>query len=150
MMKHTSELFHRAGFEYVKMDFMTHGAMEADKWYNPEIQTGIQGYNYGMQLLDKYFGDMYINLSISPVFPAHYAQSRRIACDAWNKMKDTEYTLNALSYGWWQDKVYQFNDPDHIVLRDATDGENRARVTSGLSLEFSLLEMISAKAVLKR
>lgn len=65
-------------------------------------------------------------------------------------MKDTEYTLNALSYGWWQDKVYQFNDPDHIVLRDATDGENRARVTSGLSLEFSLLEMISAKAVLKR
>ena len=45
---------HRAGFEYVKMDFMTHGAMEADKWYNPEIQTGIQGYNYGMQLLDVY------------------------------------------------------------------------------------------------
>jgi alpha-galactosidase len=132
MMKSTSELFHRAGFEYVKMDFMTHGAMEADKWYNPEIQTGIQGYNYGMKLLDKYFGDMYINLSISPVFPAQYAQSRRIACDAWNKMKDTEYTLNALSYGWWQDKVYQFNDPDHIVLREATDGENRARVTSGV------------------
>lgn len=131
MMKSTSELFHRAGFEYVKMDFMTHGAMEADKWYNPEIETGIQGYNYGMQLLNKYFGDMYINLSISPVFPAQYAQSRRIACDAWNKIKDTEYTLNALSYGWWQDRVYQFNDADHIVLRDATDGENRARVTSG-------------------
>ena len=132
MMKSTSELFRRAGFEYVKMDFMTHGAMEADRWHNPEIQTGIQGYNYGMKLLDKYFGDMYINLSISPVFPAHYAQSRRIACDAWNKMKDTEYTLNALSYGWWQDKVYCFNDPDHIVLRDATDGENRARVVSGV------------------
>lgn len=131
MMKSTSELFHRAGFEYVKMDFMTHGAMEADKWYNPEIETGIQAYNYGMQLLNKYFGDMYINLSISPIFPAHYAQSRRIACDAWNKIKDTEYTLNALSYGWWQDRVYQFNDADHIVLRDATEGENRARITSG-------------------
>ncbi|MCC8172059.1 MAG: alpha-galactosidase [Parabacteroides sp.] len=132
MMKSISGLFHRAGFEYVKMDFMTHGAMEADRWYNGEIQTGIQGYNYGMKLLDKYFGDMYINLSISPVFPAQYAQSRRIACDAWNKMKDTEYTLNALSYGWWQDRIYQFNDPDHIVLREATDGENRARVTSGV------------------
>lgn len=131
MMKSTSELFHRTGFEYVKMDFMTHGAMEADKWHNPEIETGIQGYNYGMKLLDKYFGDMYINLSISPVFPAQYAQSRRIACDAWNKIKDTEYTLNALSYGWWQDRVYQFNDADHIVLRDATEGENRARITSG-------------------
>lgn len=131
MMKKTSDLFHRTGFEYVKMDFMTHGAMEADKWHRPEIMTGIQGYNYGMQLLDHYFGDMYINLSISPIFPSQYAQSRRIACDAWNKIKDTEYTLNALSYGWWQKYIYQFNDADHIVLRDATDGENRARITSG-------------------
>lgn len=131
-MKKTSELFHRTGFEYVKMDFMTHGAMESDAWYNPEIRTGIQAYNYGMQLLNQYFGDMYINISISPTFPAHYAQSRRIACDAWNKIKDTEYTMNALSYGWWQDYVYQFNDADHIVLQDATEGENRARVTSGV------------------
>lgn len=129
-MKITSELFRRCGFEYVKMDFMTHGAMEGDKWYKPEIQTGIQAYNYGMQLLDKYFGDMFINLSISPIFPAQYAQSRRIACDAWNKIKDTEYTMNAVSYGWWIDNVYQFNDADHIVLRDATEGENRARITS--------------------
>lgn len=132
MMKETSALFRRTGFEYVKMDFMTHGAMEADSWYNSEISTGMQGYNYGMKLLNQYFGDMYINLSISPVFPAHYAQSRRIACDAWNKIKDTEYTLNALSYGWWQKYIYQYNDADHIVLRDATEGENRARITSGV------------------
>ena len=111
---------------------MTHGALEADKWYKPEISTGIQAYNYGMKLLDKYFGDMFINLSISPVFPANYAQSRRIACDAWNKIKDTEYTLNAVSYGWWIDRVYRFNDADHVVLHDATEGENRARVTSAV------------------
>lgn len=132
MMKNTSELFHRTGFEYVKIDFLSHGSMEADKWYNKNITTGIQGYNYGMKLLNKYFGDMYLNLSISPLFPSHYAHSRRIACDAWNKIKDTEYTLNALSYGWWLDRVYQFNDSDHVVLRDATEGENRARVTSGV------------------
>ena len=56
MMKKTSDLFRRCGFKYVKMDFMTHGAMEADKWYNPEIRTGIQGYNYGMQMCirDRY------------------------------------------------------------------------------------------------
>jgi alpha-galactosidase len=131
-MKYFSELFRRNGFSYVKMDFMTHGALEADKWYRPEIQTGMQAYNYGMALLDKYFGDMYINLSISPIFPANYANSRRIACDAWNKIKDTEYTLNALSYGWWQDIVYNFNDADHVVLADATEGENRARVTSSV------------------
>lgn len=131
-MKITSELFRRCGFEYVKMDFMTHGALEADKWFNPEITTGLQAYNYGLKLLNKYFGDMYINLSISPIFPANYAQSRRIACDAWNKIKDTEYTMNAVSYGWWIDRIYQFNDADHIVLKEATEGENRARVTSAV------------------
>ncbi|MFA5329856.1 MAG: hypothetical protein WC384_18815 [Prolixibacteraceae bacterium] len=131
-MKQTSELFRRCGFGYVKMDFMTHGALEADRWFNPQITTGIQAYNYGMKLLDKYFGDMYINLSISPIFPANYAQSRRIACDAWNKIKDTEYTLNAVSYGWWIDHVYQYNDADHVVLQEATEGENRARVTSAV------------------
>lgn len=131
-MKEVSDLFRRTGFKYVKMDFMTHGAMEADKWYNESITTGIQGYNYGMELLDKYFFDMYINLSISPIFPAQYAQSRRISCDAWNKIKDTEYTMNALSYGWWQDRIYSFNDPDHVVLKDATEGENRARITSAV------------------
>lgn len=131
-MKKTSDLFHRCGFEYVKTDFMTHGAMEGDSWYNTDIQTGIQAYNYGLQLLNKYFGDMYINFSIAPLFPAQYAQSRRIACDAWNKIKDTEYTMNALSYGWWLDKVYQYNDADHVVLRDATEGENRARITSAV------------------
>lgn len=132
MMKQTSELFRRCGFKYVKMDFMSHGIMEGDKWYNPEIHTGVEAYNYGMQLLDKYFGDMYLNLSISPIFPSQYAQSRRIACDAWNKIKDTEYTMNALSYGWWIDRVYQYNDADHIVLRDAEESENRARVTSSV------------------
>ena len=131
-MKTTSELFRRCGFEYVKMDFMTHGAMEADSWYNKDMQTGIQAYNYGMQLLNNYFGDMFINLSISPTFPAQYAQSRRIACDAWNQIKDTEYTMNAVSYGWWIDKVYQYNDADHVVLRDASEGENRARITSAV------------------
>ena len=61
-----------------------------------------------------------------------YAQSRRIACDAWNKIKDTEYTMNALTWGWWIDRVYQYNDADHVVLRDATEGENRARITSSV------------------
>ena len=30
--------------------------------------------------------------------------------------------MNAVSYGWWQDLVYQYNDADHIVLKDATEG----------------------------
>lgn len=131
-MKKVADLFHRCGFRYVKIDFMAHGAINADKWYDPKIKSGIAAYNYGMQLIDKYFGDMYINLSIAPVFPAQYAQSRRIACDAWNKIRDTEYTLNAVSYGWWINNIYKFNDADHVVLQQATEGENRARVTSAV------------------
>lgn len=132
MMEQTHDLFRRCGFEYVKMDFMTHGRMEADRWYRSDITTGTQAYNYGMHLLDSIFSDMYLNLSISPIFPAQYTQSRRIACDAWNKIKDTEYTMNALSYGWWIDGIYQYNDADHVVLRDATEGESRARITSSV------------------
>ncbi len=132
MMEETAARFRQLGYEYVKMDFMTHGRMEADHWYKRDIQTGTEAYNYGMQLLDSIFHDMYINLSISPIIPAQYAQSRRIACDAWNKIKDTEYTMNALSYGWWIGRVYSFNDADHVVLRDATEGENRARITSSV------------------
>jgi alpha-galactosidase len=129
-IKRTAELFHHCGFEFVKIDFLTHGALEADKWYNQEIKTGMQAYNYGLNLLNQYAGDMFINFSISPVFPANYAHSRRIACDAWNKIKDTEYTLNALSYGWWIGSLYHYNDADHVVLRDASESENRARITS--------------------
>ena len=132
MMEKTARLFRRCGYRYVKMDFMTHGRMEADSWYCKDITTGTQAYNYGMHLIDSIFSDMYINLSISPLFPAQYAQSRRIACDAWNRIKDTEYTMNALTWGWWLDRVYSYNDADHVVLRDATEGENRARVTSAV------------------
>ena len=40
--------------------------------------------------------------------------------------------MNALSWGWWIDRIYQYNDADHVVLRDATEGENRARITSSI------------------
>lgn len=119
------------GYEYVKIDFMAHGAYEADSHFNPEVTTGVQAYNEGMKYIDEVAdGKLWINLSIAPLFPANYAHSRRIGCDAWADINNTEYTLNALTYGWWLDHVYHFNDADHIVLEGVTDGENRARVTS--------------------
>jgi hypothetical protein len=50
----------------------------------------------------------------------------------------TGYMLNSLSFGWWLDRIYAFNDPDHLVLHDResrnlyTEGANRARITSGV------------------
>ena len=52
----------------------------------------------------------------------------------------TEYCMNAISGGWWTDLLYQYNDPDHLVMvgsggwgspKNCTLGENRARFTSG-------------------
>lgn len=119
------------GYDFVKIDFMAHGAYEADSHFDKDVMTGVQAYNQGMAFIDSVIDNrLWINLSIAPLFPAHYAHSRRIGCDAWADIKNTEYTLNALTYGWWLDRLYHYNDADHIVMEGVTEGENRARLTS--------------------
>lgn len=121
------------GYDFVKIDFMSHGAVEADSYYDKTVHTGMQAYNKGMQEIYKYAaGKIYVNLSISPIFPAQYAQGRRISCDAWNTIDHTKYVLNCLSYGWWLDRIYHYNDADHVVLRGASEAENRSRITSSI------------------
>ena len=139
MMRQKMKRFRQWGIEYLKCDFMSHGALEADHWYDDEISTGMQAYNMGMQMLRDLAGeDIFINLSISPLFPYQYAHGRRICCDTFSRIDETRYAMNALTMGWWLDGLYTFNDPDHLVLhkRDAkceeTIGENRARITSGV------------------
>jgi len=125
------------GIEYLKIDFLSHGVVEADKYYDPNVHTGIEAYNQGMAYIhDCIDGKIYLNLSISPLFPANYAQSRRISCDAWYSIDDTKYVLNSLTYGWWLDRVYHYNDADHVVLKSTKgggdDAENRSRITSSI------------------
>lgn len=123
--------FKEWGYDFMKIDFMAHGAYESDRHYDPSVTTGVQAYNHGMAYIDSVAdGKLWINLSIAPLFPANYAHSRRIGCDAWADINNTEYSLNALTYGWWLDHVYHYNDADHIVMEGVTDGENRARLTS--------------------
>lgn len=130
-IKRQLEQFIDWGYEYVKIDFMAHGAYEGDTHYDPSVTTGTQAFNQGMAYIDSINNNrLWINLSIAPLFPANYAHSRRISCDAWAGVKDTEYVLNALTYGWWLDHLYHYNDADHVVYEGATDGENRMRITS--------------------
>ena len=131
LIKTTIQMFKRNGFKYVKADFMTQGALESDHFFDPQVTTGIQAYNEGMKFISDTLGKkMFLNLSISPLFPAQYADSRRIACDTFGRIDQVEYMLNSLTYGWWLAHVYDFNDPDHMVLGGYAEGENRARVTS--------------------
>lgn len=119
------------GYEYVKVDFMAHGSYQADSYYDSSVTTGMQAYNHGMKFLtEQTEGKLWINLSIAPLFPGNYAHSRRISCDAWADINNTEYVLNSLTYGWWLDRIYHYNDADHVVFRNVSEGENRARITS--------------------
>jgi alpha-galactosidase len=156
--------FRELGVRYVKLDFLTHGYVEADDWYHDDVHTGQQAFRTGMaQVIDYAGDDMFIDLAISPLFAAEFAHARRISCDVhgalnnWHPsdpdryQKSTEYLLNSLSYGWWLDEVYAFNDGDHIqignyeydgnanayLLDDPYPsiwpvGQNRARVTSAV------------------
>ena len=123
--------FKEWGFEYVKLDFINNGTLEADKFYAPSVTTGVQAYNYGMDRIIKMLNGLFIDLSIAPVFPAK-GHARRISCDCWGELDNSMYCLNSLEMGWWLDHVYQYNDPDHLVLsRAKTEGEARIRYTCG-------------------
>ena len=124
------EKYQKWGYKFVKLDFMTHGALEG-KHYDESVQTGLQGYNKAMEYIASFAGDsIYLNLSIAPLFPAHHAHGRRIACDAFSSLGDAEYTLNSTAYGWWLDHCYSYNDADHVVLGGQALSINRVRLTS--------------------
>lgn len=132
-MRHFIDNFSYWGYEFLKLDFMDHGIQEADHWYDTTVTTGVQAYCHGMAYLDSLIaGRMYLNLSIAPLFPAHFAHGRRIACDAYASVGNSEYTLNSTTYGWWLDHVYSYNDPDNIVFKGQILGVNRIRLGSAL------------------
>ena len=132
-MTYYIDRFKKLGFKYIKFDFLNNAILEADSFYDKQVTTGVQAYNKGMEYLAAECGnDIYMALSIAPLFPSQYGNSRRISCDAWGALKDTEYELNSLSFGWWLDRVYPFNDADHLVLFGNSESENRMRITSGV------------------
>lgn len=132
--------FKEMGFKYIKLDFMTNGIVEADSYYNKNITTGVEAYNYGMKTLaDRCGDDMFIVLSIAPLFPSQYANARRISCDAWGEMWHTNYMMNSLSFGWWLSKVYSYNDPDHLVMGDRSKEENMSRMTTACVTGYCML-----------
>ena len=135
MIEEDIQRFIDAGFSYLKLDFLSHGAMEGVH-FDETVQTGKQAYNQAMKrIADQVDGRMFLNLSIAPIFPHQYANGRRLACDTFYSIDNTRYMLNSLTFGFWQSKIYACPDPDHIVIwgkeGKADENEARARVTSG-------------------
>lgn len=131
---HTINRMKELGFEMIKIDFLGHGAQEADKFYDKTVTTGMQAFKKGMQFLDSVLdGKMLVYAAISPnLATARYVHVRRIACDAFSNMEHTEYTLNSTGYGWWQTYLYDYMDGDHVVFASEADGVNRARLGAAL------------------
>lgn len=133
------------GFDYIKLDFLSHGGMEGCH-FDDAIRTGRQAITEGYEFLtenlseDKIGRPFFISLSIAPLFPFGYGHARRFSCDAFGTAEDVEYVLNAQTYAWWQSgRLYAANDPDHICLlksfcmeKDSTPGEARARYTTAV------------------
>jgi len=117
--------FQKLGFTYLKLDFLSHGALEGVH-FDPAIQTGTEAYNLGMkQIADETGNRMFLSLSIAPLFPSGYGHARRLSCDTKGHIsggdQSTEYMLNSLTYGWWTGKNLYITDPDHVVLGDKAD-----------------------------
>ena len=149
--------FKTMGFDFIKLDFLSHGTLEGGSnngvYYDTNVQTGIQAYNQGMKYIDQDVGSsMLIDESISPLFPYQYAHSRRVAGDTYGSIEDTKREMASDSYGWWMaGRLYNWNNPDQMLLEGTepdpsnanntipyTSNENKSRVTSGAVAGFML------------
>lgn len=128
------EFFKSLGFKMIKIDFLGHATLEADHYYDSRVTTGMEAFCNGMTFLDSMLSNkMLTYAAISPnLATARYVHMRRIACDAFKSIAETAYTLNSVTYGWWQGHMYDFMDADHVVFKDASIGENRARLASAV------------------
>lgn len=122
------------GFEMIKIDFLTHGSIESLGFYDPKVTTGMQAYYAGMKhIVDVLDNKMLIYAAISPSLASSpFVHMRRIACDAWGTIDQTQYTLNSISYAWWQTYVYDFIDADHLVFKEQPLAVNKTRLLSAV------------------
>jgi hypothetical protein len=129
MTAYYMNFFESRGFDYLKLDFLTHGALEG-LHFDTKATTGIQAYNQGMQyLVAQNGGKMFLSESIAPIFPYQYAHARRIYCDTAGSISDTAATMQAVNYGWWlNNRLYRFNDPDMMKFATFSANQNQSRL----------------------
>ena len=131
------------GFDYIKLDFLSHGAVEGA--HHLKNYTGRMALNHAYKVLEdeisKAGREIFVSLSIAPVFPYFLGNGRRCCCDSFGHIEDTRYVLNALNFGWWQSgTIYRYNDPDHLALLhsvidgrgETSEAEARSRYLSGV------------------
>ena len=119
---------------FLKIDFLTAGALESVHHYDASVRSGIQAYNFGMKMLkhlvDSILGpDIFITQAISPMFPHQYAHARFNSTDVYSHLRDdqpgfpnwgsTEASLATGSHLWWvQGTLLPFNNLDVAIMKN--------------------------------
>lgn len=141
---------------FIKIDFLSAGALESATRYNADIRTGIQAYDYGMkmlrQLTDSILGpDIFITQAISPLFPHQYAHTRFLSTDVYSHLRNdlpgfphygsTCASMISASHFWWtQGSLWPYSNMDVIVMKnfqknaDISEQDVKVRLYSMITL----------------
>lgn len=119
---------------FIKIDFLSAGALESNRRYNPTIRSGIQAYDYGMKMLkhlvDSIMGpDVFITQAISPLFPHQYAHTRFLSTDVYSHLRNdqpgfphygsTAASMVSATHFWWtQGNLWPYTNMDVVVMKN--------------------------------
>jgi alpha-galactosidase len=120
--------------KFLKIDFLSAGALESTVRYDKKVRTGIQAYDYGMKtlkfLVDSIMGkDIFITMAISPMFPSQYAHTRFVSTDVYSHLRNdqkgfpnwgsTEASLATGSHmGWVQGTLWPYTNLDVSIMKN--------------------------------
>ncbi|MEX6690789.1 hypothetical protein QTN47_24995 [Danxiaibacter flavus] len=136
--------------KFLKIDFLSAGALESTTRYDSSVKSGMQAYNRGMKmvkhLIDSIMGpDIFITQAISPMFPHQYAHTRFVSTDVYSHLRDdqkgfphygsTEASLATGSFMWWmQGTLWPYTNLDVAIMKsfqknpDLTEKEIKVRL----------------------
>ncbi|WP_346239133.1 hypothetical protein ABDK00_010370 [Niabella insulamsoli] len=117
---------------FLKIDFLTAGALESTTRYDRTVRSGLQAYHSGMKMLkhliDSMLGpDIFITQAISPIFPSQFAHVRFLSTDVYSHLRNDlppfpHYGSTASSMitsshlGWMQGSLWPFTNMDIVVM----------------------------------
>lgn len=136
--------------KFLKIDFLSAGALESTTRHDSSVKSGMQAYNKGMKmvkhLIDSIMGpDIFITQAISPMFPHQYAHTRFVSTDVYSHLRDdqkgfthygsTEASLATGSFMWWmQGTLWPYTNLDVAIMKsfqknpDLTEKEIKVRL----------------------
>ncbi len=142
--------------KFLKIDFLTAGALESATRYNKNIHSGMQAYHYGMKMLkrlvDSVLGPViFITQAISPTFPVQFTHARFLSTDIYSHFRDDmqgypHYGGTASSMitnahlGWMQGTILPYSNLDVLVMKnfqknaDLSERDIKVRLFSLMSL----------------